>query len=383
MTKRQLIDEITMRNPTARAEFLARFEEADLGAYLDHLIVSRRPRLSGGSDRYAKYFRSDRRPLTESAAFGKYQSFQPAEPVVAQLVEVSAPAQSAPLEPREPVKITQPALFVPPQELEATSEPVVPAPAEVAAVAAELMAEPPPVCEETATEVESRDELAEMGGLQSFQDNDEAPVAEEPAVQQEVERELEPEAQPELEPEIVATTQPVVDATTETQANAPVEPESQAEVEVVAAEQPAAAEPVVEPQIEIQAPAEASAESRTEQVVEAAEPQATDVPTTEAVAQPPAETQVLNEVPPQAVDAPAPVMIEEPLAKTEVLAEAIPQADEEPQPQPVAVAPESDVRECRRSRRASGAGAAKQETRRQDPSEQAPRGEVAQTARRP
>ena len=43
MTKRQLIDEITMRNPTAKTDFLARFEEADLGAYLDHLIVGAPP----------------------------------------------------------------------------------------------------------------------------------------------------------------------------------------------------------------------------------------------------------------------------------------------------------------------------------------------------
>ena len=37
MTKRELIDRITALNPTAGPEFLARFENADLAQYLQHL----------------------------------------------------------------------------------------------------------------------------------------------------------------------------------------------------------------------------------------------------------------------------------------------------------------------------------------------------------
>ncbi|HOW70732.1 MAG TPA: hypothetical protein PKY77_09035 [Phycisphaerae bacterium] len=37
MTKRELIDQIRMLNPTARSEFLADFEEQDLRAYLQQL----------------------------------------------------------------------------------------------------------------------------------------------------------------------------------------------------------------------------------------------------------------------------------------------------------------------------------------------------------
>ena len=37
MTKRELIDRITALNPTAGPEFLARFKDADLAQYLQHL----------------------------------------------------------------------------------------------------------------------------------------------------------------------------------------------------------------------------------------------------------------------------------------------------------------------------------------------------------
>jgi hypothetical protein len=116
MTKRQLIDEITMRNPTAKTDFLARFEEADLGAYLEHLIVSRRPRLSSGGNRYAKYFVSAERMSAQAV-----QSFVESplaaslvQPAPASRVEEPAQVEDLPLEQPEPEKVIQPALFTPP-----------------------------------------------------------------------------------------------------------------------------------------------------------------------------------------------------------------------------------------------------------------------------
>ena len=37
MTKRQLIEDIRLHNPTAQPQFLAQFEESDLQQYLEHL----------------------------------------------------------------------------------------------------------------------------------------------------------------------------------------------------------------------------------------------------------------------------------------------------------------------------------------------------------
>ncbi len=59
MTKRQLIDEIVEMNRSAHPDFLARFEDADLQEYLDHLWRTRRPRLQGDPTRYDKYFPPD------------------------------------------------------------------------------------------------------------------------------------------------------------------------------------------------------------------------------------------------------------------------------------------------------------------------------------
>ncbi len=122
MTKRQLIDEITMRNPTAKTDFLARFEEADLGAYLDHLIVARRPRLSTGGNRYAKYFVSAERMSAQTeqpACSGPVRGFledRPTAPptlVPADPIKEAARTEDLPLEQSEPAKVTQPALFAP------------------------------------------------------------------------------------------------------------------------------------------------------------------------------------------------------------------------------------------------------------------------------
>jgi hypothetical protein len=45
MTKRQLIDEIRTMNPTAQPQFLAQFDEPELGQYLDHLKAAQEKRL--------------------------------------------------------------------------------------------------------------------------------------------------------------------------------------------------------------------------------------------------------------------------------------------------------------------------------------------------
>jgi hypothetical protein len=71
MTKRQLIDEILTLNQTAEPAFLARFEDAELSQYLQHLQVLQTPRLSGNAKRYEKYFVGMSRPAaTPPADFG-------------------------------------------------------------------------------------------------------------------------------------------------------------------------------------------------------------------------------------------------------------------------------------------------------------------------
>ncbi len=44
MTKRELIEEITGRNPTAKPAFLAEFDDGDLAEYLQHLQWLDQPR---------------------------------------------------------------------------------------------------------------------------------------------------------------------------------------------------------------------------------------------------------------------------------------------------------------------------------------------------
>ncbi|MCE5277279.1 MAG: hypothetical protein ABFD92_02865 [Planctomycetaceae bacterium] len=44
MTKRQLIDQILSLNQTAEAEFLSKFRDDELDAYLNHLTAARMPR---------------------------------------------------------------------------------------------------------------------------------------------------------------------------------------------------------------------------------------------------------------------------------------------------------------------------------------------------
>ena len=56
MTKRQLIDEIIRINRTARANFLARFDEVDLDEYLRHLRQAHVNQITGDASRYSQYF---------------------------------------------------------------------------------------------------------------------------------------------------------------------------------------------------------------------------------------------------------------------------------------------------------------------------------------
>jgi len=57
MTKREMIDEILSINISAEPRFLARFADDQLSEYLTHLHVLSKPRLTGVTDRYDKYFR--------------------------------------------------------------------------------------------------------------------------------------------------------------------------------------------------------------------------------------------------------------------------------------------------------------------------------------
>lgn len=45
MSKRQLIDDIRLLNPTARPQFLAQFDETALQQYLDHLRAAKEKRV--------------------------------------------------------------------------------------------------------------------------------------------------------------------------------------------------------------------------------------------------------------------------------------------------------------------------------------------------
>ena len=51
MTKRELIEEITGLNPTAKPAFLAEFGESDLAEYLQHLCWARQRRRQRQADR--------------------------------------------------------------------------------------------------------------------------------------------------------------------------------------------------------------------------------------------------------------------------------------------------------------------------------------------
>jgi len=56
MTKRQLIDEITTMNQSAKPSFLAKFEDTELDEYLQHLRLAQTPRLVGDPHRFDHYF---------------------------------------------------------------------------------------------------------------------------------------------------------------------------------------------------------------------------------------------------------------------------------------------------------------------------------------
>lgn len=57
MTKRQMIDEIMELNRSAQPEFLAAFDDDDLGEYLEHLHWLASPvQMTGNTSQYDKYF---------------------------------------------------------------------------------------------------------------------------------------------------------------------------------------------------------------------------------------------------------------------------------------------------------------------------------------
>lgn len=64
MSKRELIDQIRLFNPTAASSFLAEFGEADLQQYLGHLLATCRQPLA----------RTVRQPVLAAAADGPPQS---------------------------------------------------------------------------------------------------------------------------------------------------------------------------------------------------------------------------------------------------------------------------------------------------------------------
>ena len=91
MTKRQLIEQITDLNPTAKPAFLAEFKDADLAEYLQHLRWADQPQYPWQTAQGSS--RRDR-PAAES---------MPAEPAV---VDVSAVTfQDDPAEMDEPVAV--------------------------------------------------------------------------------------------------------------------------------------------------------------------------------------------------------------------------------------------------------------------------------------
>jgi len=56
MTKRQLIDEILVVNPSAEPAFLADFDDGELEEYLQRLLLLGAPRITGDAHKYDRYF---------------------------------------------------------------------------------------------------------------------------------------------------------------------------------------------------------------------------------------------------------------------------------------------------------------------------------------
>ena len=78
-------------NRTALPEFLARFDEVDLNDYLGHLQRTRKPRLTGDSARYARYFQSD---AAQATAVLEQPAATEAPAAVMEEVPEAAPAQT-------------------------------------------------------------------------------------------------------------------------------------------------------------------------------------------------------------------------------------------------------------------------------------------------
>ena len=107
MTKRQLIDEIIAINRSAAPAFLAEFEDAQLSEYLGHLRLVGTPRLTGDSQRYAKYFKNCPTIPADEPAETHQQNSDASAP---DLEESDRPEHTSAAEPteadQEPVAVT-------------------------------------------------------------------------------------------------------------------------------------------------------------------------------------------------------------------------------------------------------------------------------------
>lgn len=292
MTKRELIDEIAMRNPTAKPEFLSRFDEMDLGAYLDHLIVARRPRLSGGGNRFAKYFMtSEQLSPGELPAWARMPvtSTAPAAPAIeqpAQPVQQSTPKEELQPISSEPVIVTQAALFQPGSaEPEMSEDEAAPAPAEE--VAAEPVVETPAPADDVAEpelttqsqadladdedrhtepDCDPLDDLPEMAGLNDFHAHDVAPSpAPAPSPVQ--------DADPELVQQTIEEHEPAAATSAPEEVEEPI-----VEEQPVAAQPPTAEAVTIDEPPAAQSPAETPAAEEATVVVEEEQPLVAEQP---------------------------------------------------------------------------------------------------------
>lgn len=114
MTKRQLIDEIVALNQTAQPAFLARFQDPDLHAYLEHLKVAQSPRLSGDPGRYEKYFSKRQTPAFKAASYGMTEKVDLAQTELAEraalLGKTELPQEDTDGSPEMTLQETTPAL---------------------------------------------------------------------------------------------------------------------------------------------------------------------------------------------------------------------------------------------------------------------------------
>lgn len=117
MTKRQLIDEITVINRSAKPSFLARFDTLDLDEYLRHLQQAGTSRISGDWTKYSHYFSQSadtqaKQPLVLEGATISITAIQETPATQAQCP--GAYEEEVAAEPAEPAEIIEQAAL--PQE---------------------------------------------------------------------------------------------------------------------------------------------------------------------------------------------------------------------------------------------------------------------------